>query len=205
LSTHFAEDLKARLLAQGAASSHLARIDGLTALAAQESAVVAMALVGSFAKGCGDRLSDLDLVVFVEPGAARRVLDSAQALLQAEPVMNAFCGQHFWKGIYLDFSSVELHVFETPTGFRLKHPYLPVWDPRGQLAASTVDGAPIEHKDFVAYEFGDDGLIWDLLDCIKWLSRGDAALAKHHIEKIAAEIARERSVVQPPSDAESPR
>jgi hypothetical protein len=51
-----------------------------------------------------------------------------------------------------------------------------------------VEGEPIRHEDFAAYEYGDEGLIWELVDCIQWLSRGRNELAKQHLAKLAAAI-----------------
>lgn len=69
-----------------------------------------------------------------------------------------------------------------------QHPYLPIWDPANLLASYVVDGEPIRHEDFAAYEYGDEGLIWELVDCIKWLCRGRNELAKNHIKKLAAKM-----------------
>ena len=83
---------------------------------------------------------------------------------------------------------MEFHVFEPDTSFSLKHPYLSVWDPGNLLPSYVVEGVPIRHEDFAAYEYGDAGLIWELVDCIKWLSRDRNDLARNHIKKLAAEI-----------------
>lgn len=152
-----------------------------------------MLLVGSYARGNADRLSDLDLVAIAEHGKSPAVLNAAHEVLAGSNVLNEFTGKHpsggvFWKIVYFDFSSVEFHVFEPGTPFKLKRPYLPVWDPGSLLPAYVVDGEPIRHSDFAAYEYGDEGLIWELVDCIKWLSRGRSELAKHHLEKVVAEF-----------------
>ena len=183
---------------QGAPASHLQRIEDLVTLAERESAVLAIFLVGSYARGSGDRVSDLDLVAIAEDGRVPAVLGAAYEILGRNDVLNAFTGTHaaggsFWKLVYLDFSSVEFHVFAPDTPFRLKRPYLAVWDPKGLLPAYVVDGEPIRHADFAAYEYGDEGLIWELVDCIKWLSRGQSELAKHHLAKLVAEIQRQKS------------
>lgn len=187
--------LASRLRAQGAPGSHINRLSGLLALAESEPRWLAIALVGSYAKGCGDRVSDLDLVAIAAPGQADAVLQTARQLLGHSAVLNQFGGTHagggaFCKLVYLDFSTLELHVFEPATRFRLKRPYLPVWDPKDLLKTYVTDGAPIGPEDFAAYEYGDEGLIWELVDCIKWLSRGRSALAKDYIKKLAAEIER---------------
>jgi predicted nucleotidyltransferase len=191
-------ELLDHLRAQHAPPSHLVRLTDLVALAGHDPRLLALSLVGSYARGTGDRLSDLDLVAIAAPGAAEAVLQAAQHLLGRAPVLNRFTGRHaaggrFCKLVFLDFSSVEFHVFEPDTAFRLKRPWLPVWDPSQLLPGYVVDGEPIGHQDFAAYEHGDEGLIWELVDCIKWLSRGRQGLARHHLRKIATEMARRES------------
>jgi predicted nucleotidyltransferase len=170
----------------------------LVTLAENEPNILAICLVGSYAKGVGDRVSDLDLVGIATPEASESVLRQAYDALSKADVLNQFTGKHsaggaFWKIVYLDFSSVEFHVFEPGTKFRLKRPYLSVWDPTDLLQTYVVDGEPVRHEDFAAYEYGDEGLIWELVDCIKWLSRGRNELARHHIQKLAAEMAKHKS------------
>jgi len=186
-------DLQSQLQAQGAPASHLGRIRDLVALAEREPSVLAIFLVGSYAKGLGDRVSDLDLVAIAAPGHSELVLDAGHQVLRSSDVLHQFTGRHaadgaFWKMVYLDFSSVEFHVFDPSTVFRLKHPYLTVWDPSNLSPSYVVGGEPIRHEDFAAYEYGDEGLIWDLMDCIKWLSRGRNELARRHIMKIASQL-----------------
>jgi predicted nucleotidyltransferase len=185
--------VQTKLREQGAPESHLTRLADLVALAERDPNLLAVFLVGSYARGSGDRVSDLDLVAIAAPGHGPAVLQAAQDLLGGSNVLNQFTGTYpsggsFWKLVYLDFSSVEFHVFEPSTAFRLKRPYLPVWDPANLLASYVVDGEPMRHEDFAAYEYGDEGLIWELVDCIKWLSRGRNELAKNHIKKLAAKM-----------------
>ena len=190
--------LQSTLREQSAPESHLKRIADLVTLADRDPTLLAMFLVGSYARGNGDRVSDLDLVAIAARGSERDVLHAAHEILSTSDVLNQFTGTHatggsFWKLVYLDFSSVEFHVFEPSTTFRLKRPYLSVWDPNNLLPAYVVDGEPIGHADFAAYDYGDEGLIWELVDCIKWLSRGRNELAKLHLAKLAAEIRKHES------------
>jgi hypothetical protein len=185
--------LRDTLIAQHAPESHLARMTALCALAADDPACRAVALVGSYAKGSGDRISDLDLVAFTTAGHCQHFSDAAHRFLASPQLLDVLEGTHksagaFRKYVYLDFSSCELHAFDLPATFKLRRPFLPVWDPHGVLAQQVVDGAPVRHEDFVAYEYGDAGLIWELVDCIKWLKRGRAELARHHLRKIVARL-----------------
>lgn len=187
------DELRERLVAQQAPASHLERLAGLVSMAESSPACIAIALVGSYARGCGDRVSDLDLAMFVRERTGRQALDEAHVTLVHHPILDQFEGRHpgggaFRKYIYLDFSSVELHVFEPSVRFGLREPYLSVWDPGHCLSTLVVAGPPVRHEDFSAYEYGDDGLIWELLDCIKWLSRGRASLAKNHLRKLVARM-----------------
>jgi predicted nucleotidyltransferase len=184
-------DLPQHLSAQGAPASQLRRLAGLRALCETDARCLAAALVGSYAKGCADRISDLDLAVFVKTGHAQQVLAAARGLLDASDVLDQFGGNHgkggcFRKLVYLDFTSCELHVFDETSAFRLRRPYVAVWDPQDVLRRFVVDGEPVRHEDFAAYEYGDDGLVWELVDCIKWLTRGRTQLAKHHLRKLVA-------------------
>ena len=193
---HSLNDVLDEVRRQGAPQSHLKRLSDLVALAGREDSLQALFLVGSYAKGVGDRISDLDLVAIAAPGTSDFVLEQAHGTLARSEILNKFYGVHaaggkFWKLVYLDFSSVEFHVFEPGTAFRLKRPYISIWDPSNLLPAYVVDGEPIRHENFAAYEYGDEGLIWELVDCIKWLSRGQNELAKGHIMKLASKIAQQ--------------
>ena len=59
--------LLSKLREQRAPESHLTRISDLVALAENDPKVLAIFLVGSYAKGVGDRVSDLDLVAIAAP------------------------------------------------------------------------------------------------------------------------------------------
>lgn len=186
--------LLSKLREQNAPESHLSRLSALVDLANHEPDLLAIALVGSYPKGVGDRVSDLDLVAIASPGKGSAVLHAAHEQLASSDVLNQFTGRHpaggmFWKLAYLDFSSVEFHVFEPGTTFRLKRPYLSVWDPKDLWPSYLVEGEPIRHEEFDAYQYADEGLIWELVDCIKWLSRGRNDLAKGYIKKLANAIA----------------
>jgi hypothetical protein len=181
------------LQAQQAPASHLVRIQALMALAARSPACVGLVLVGSYAKGTGDRVSDLDLVAFVREGAAQEFLRSADAVLDNGEVLHSYGGDQgargaFRKLVYLDFASCELHAFNLPTDFVLRRPYIVLWDPQNCVAGLVGAGDPIRHEDFEPYPHGDDGLIWELVDCIKWLRRGRVELARNYLRKLAARL-----------------
>jgi hypothetical protein len=151
------------LQAQQAPASHLVRIQALMALAARSPACVGLVLVGSYAKGTGDRVSDLDLVAFVREGAAQEFLRSADAVLDNGEVLHSYGGDQgargaFRKLVYLDFASCELHAFNLPTDFVLRRPYIVLWDPQNCVAGLVGAGDPIRHEDFEPYPHGDDGL-----------------------------------------------
>jgi predicted nucleotidyltransferase len=179
---------------QSAPDSQLRRIEALHGLARQEPGLRALFLVGSFAKGTGNRISDLDLVALVDDGQQQRILDLAEPHLGAATLqLDRFTGRHreigaFRKYVYLDFSSVELHAFGISAGFRLYRPYLTIWDPEKLAAACAADGEALRHEDFEPYEYGDAGLIWELVDCIKWLARGRAELAKRYLVRLGRKI-----------------
>lgn len=191
--------LLGRLTALGAAESHLPRLAALRALCERSPHCLGLALVGSFAQGGADRLSDLDLAAFVADDREAEFMAQADELLGASNVMNAY-GLHrpgkvaFKKYLYLDFSSCEFHAFNQHSPFRLRPPYIAVWDPSGYLETLVVDEPPPRHETFEPYPHGDDGLIWELVECIKWLSRGRTQLAKSYLTKLGHAIDSQRAV-----------
>jgi hypothetical protein len=147
-------------------------------------------LVGSFAHGTGDRISDLDLAAFVEDGREVEFMAQAHEFLGGSDLLNVY-GQDrpgqvaFRKYVYLDFSSCEFHAFSRLTAFKLRPPFLAVWNPHDFLETLVVNEEPPRHESFVPYPHGDDGLIWELVDCIKWLNRGRQPLAKSYLIRLA--------------------
>jgi len=190
MPTESLETLQARLSSQEAAPSHLERLAALHQLCKASTHCLGLALVGSFAQGKGDRISDLDLVAFVADDREAEFMAQVDLMLGAKELVHAY-GQTwpgrvaFRKYVYLDFSSCEFHAFNQAAPFRLRRPYLSVWDPHEFLKTLEVDEAPPQHESFEPYPHGDDALIWELFDCIKWLKRGRQTLAKTYIVKLA--------------------
>lgn len=180
-------------MSQGAAPSHLQRVAAVRNLCESSPDCIGMALVGSFAQGCGDRISDLDLAAFVVAGQEVAFLEKAHELLGGEGVLNEF-GQErsgsyaFRKYVYLDFSSCEFHAFSARVPFKLYPPFIALWDPNDFLQTLIVNEAPPSHDSFKPYLGGDEALIWELVDCIKWLSRGRTKLAKTYLVNLGRAI-----------------
>jgi hypothetical protein len=157
-------DITPSLSAQGAPASQLRRLSELRVLCGAEAGCLAAALMGSSARGCGDRISDLDPVVFVRAGQAQHFLAAAHGLLGAGDVLEQFGGHYdrcgcFRKVVYRDFTSCEPHVFDATSSFRLRRPCVAVRDPLDRLGRFVAEGDPVRREDFAAYEYGDDGLI----------------------------------------------
>lgn len=199
VSSESIESLQRRLREQAAAPSHLTRLAQLRALFEADAVCIAAVLVGSFAKGSGNRLSDLDLVVFTTRGETQNLVERADRVLAAPDLLHGYSGRHgpsgcFRKYVYLDFSSCELHVADEDAPFKLFRPYLSVWDPSGYLAAREVVGAALKHEDFEPYPHGDDGLIWELVDCVKWIKQGRVELAKNYFRGLGRKLQAKASV-----------
>lgn len=185
--------IQERLVFQGAAPSHLHRIASVQRLCEASPYCVGLALVGSFAQGCGDRISDLDLAAFVDEGRETEFLNQAREFLGGDAVLNEFGharqGAHaFRKYVYLDFSSCELYAFSSRLPFKLYPPFIAVWDPTEFLQTLVVNEAPPSHESFKPYLGGDEALIWELVDCIKWLRRGRNNLAKNYLANLGRAI-----------------
>lgn len=193
MSSESIESLQGLLREQAAAPSHLERLAQLRALFEADAACVAAVLVGSFAKGSGNRLSDLALVAFTTRGDAQGLVERADRVLATQDLLNRYGGHHgtsgcFRKYVYLDFSSCELHAADVDAPFKLFRPYLSVWDPSGYLARREVAGLAPKHEDFEPYPDGDDGLIWELVDCVKWIKQGRVELAKNYLRKLGGKL-----------------
>lgn len=178
------------LTSQNAARSHLARITEVRALCERSPHCLALALVGSFAQGKGDRISDLDLAAFVEDGREVEFMAQAHEFLGRSELLNVYGEDRrgqvaFRKYVYLDFSSCEFHAFSHVAPFKLRPPFLAVWNPHDHLETLIVNEAPPRHEVFDPYPHGDAGLIWELVDCIKWLNRGREPLAKSYLIRLA--------------------
>lgn len=199
MSDHSAASLLELLKSQGAAESHLARLAAIRSLCERSPHCLGLALVGSFGQGRGDRVSDLDLAAVVADDREAGFMDSADELLNTPDVLHAY-GRHrpgevaFRKYVYLDFSSCEFHAFKHRGPFRLRRPYVAVWDPADFLKTIVIDEPPPAHETFTPYPHGDDGLIWELMDCIKWLSRGRSQLAKTYLVKLGNAISATHAV-----------
>lgn len=149
-------------------------------------------IVGSFAKGYPDRLSDIDLVLFVEE---KDRTNAFNYITKAEPftVVHSFEGVHdeknsYKKYIFDNYVSAEIHVMAKSYSFKLRKPYITLLDHDGFLDQITEEGNPPEHNEFSALSLGEDGLCWELHDMVKWWTRGKKELVKNHLKKIARKL-----------------
>jgi len=184
------ESIHARLTSQNAAPSHLSRISDVRSLCERSPHCHGLALVGSFAQGTGDRISDLDLAAFVTEGREAEFMVQAHEFLGSSEVLSAYGQDHigkasFRKYVYLDFSSCEFYAFSHLAPFKLRRPFLSIWNPHDYLETLVVDESPPRHETFEPYPHGDNALVWELVDCIKWLSRGRQSLAKSYLLRLA--------------------
>jgi predicted nucleotidyltransferase len=159
----------------------------------ENKACLAAALVGSFAKGKADRVSDLDLLVCVEEGAEQAISAQISSLIDTQNIFFKFSGKHdersvFIKYIFLDFTSFEFHVGAPSAGIELRRPFIELINRNNTLQSLISDLAAPEHGDDLAYVYGDEGLAWELFSCIKWLKRGDAEMAKTYLHKLTKAI-----------------
>ncbi|WP_323121158.1 nucleotidyltransferase domain-containing protein [Burkholderia alba] len=176
-----------------ATTSQIARLERLAAALRATPGCLGAALLGSFAKGSADRLSDLDLVVFCADGASQAVFDAIGAQIAPSDTLMTFDGRHapdspYRALIFNDFTSCEFHVIPPTLPFALKQPYVELLSRDGCLAGR-VCASPAPGRDALpVYHGGDPWLAWELLDCIKWLSRGDTAAAKRHLVRLGQAI-----------------
>jgi len=109
----------------------------------------AVVLLGSFAKGHPDRLSDIDLVVFTEKSSLKAVSD-ALFRHQFFDVLHkwgaVFSEDHiFGKYIYENFVSAEIHVLSHENDFKIRRPFVSLKDANNFIGHRLEDGEPPRH------------------------------------------------------------
>jgi predicted nucleotidyltransferase len=168
-------------------------LEGIACVLTDNQNCVAAAIVGSFAAGTEDSFSDVDLVVFCVAGSSGVLLSALKSELQTRNVFFQFSGWHdtdspFEKTILENLTSYELHLIEPKTKFTLKTPFIEVVNRNRYLDSRfSIEKLP-GRKALIPFVNGDDGLVWELFNCIKWLKRGDRMVAKDYIKRLAKAI-----------------
>ncbi|HFD4029389.1 hypothetical protein HJ124_22485 [Vibrio parahaemolyticus] len=158
-----------------------------------ESDVVAAVLLGSLAAGKGDRVSDADILVFTKNDFHKSTNECFSTFECDKEIFYQLDGFHndnayFKKYIFNDLTSAEIHCLDLSESFNISKPFKVLFDKNGIIEQRVTDEPAPKHKDFPAYTNGDNGLTWELFDCIKWLSRGDHQLAKNHLKKLVDKL-----------------
>jgi predicted nucleotidyltransferase len=151
------------------------------------------ALVGSFAKGSADRLSDIDLVVFCSEGAGHSLLNTVREQIAPLNAIFTLEGSHgsgspFQKLIFEDFTSIECHVIAPDTELTLEHPFVEVANRGRYLESRTSSTSAPMDRDLTVFRYGERMLAWELFNCLKWLWRGDYATVKRYLVKLGKAI-----------------
>ncbi|CAB3673927.1 hypothetical protein LMG24238_02251 [Paraburkholderia sediminicola] len=150
-------------------------------------------VVGSFAKGTADRLSDIDLVAFCSGGAARSLFQTIQQQIAPANVFITFDGAHdpdspFQKLIFNDLTSIEFHVISPDTELILEQPFVEIVNRDRCLESRTSSRPASTEQDPIVFRYGDRFLAWELFSCLKWLWRGDFQKAKRYLVKLGRAI-----------------
>lgn len=153
--------------------------------------VLAGVLVGSLACGTGDRVSDADILFFTRNGFHRQTASSFAAFEAGKAIFYRLIGEHndkacFRKYLFEDLTSAEIHCADVAEAISLSQPCVVLFDKAGVVNSKLTDDPAPQHATFPVYPYGDEGLMWELLTCMKWLSRGEANAAKQYLKKLAA-------------------
>ncbi|MCA2014606.1 hypothetical protein LDJ79_00690 [Vibrio tritonius] len=170
-----------------------ALIDSVCQSLVREKDVLAAVLVGSLAGKRGDRISDADIVIFTTNGFHKKMASTEYRIEFGKDIFYTIDGFHtplayFEKHIFYDFTSIEIHYLDLTEPFQLSNPYQVLFDKQSIISSRLTEEPAPKHEDFEVYTVGDDGLIWELFDCIKWLSRNDTELAKQYLKKLATKL-----------------
>lgn len=151
------------------------------------------AIVGSFAKGSADRLSDIDLVAFCAQGAGHSLFQTIRQQVASSNALFTFDGARdpdspYQKLIFNDFTSVEFHIISPGIELTLEQPFVEIVNRNACIEARTSSRlAPTEHDMTVFYD-GGRFLAWELFTCLKWLWRGDFKTARRYLIKLGKAI-----------------
>ena len=172
---------------------HLELLQRLAKLLRDASECMGAIVVGSFAKGTADRVSDIDLVVFCTEGGATSLLQKIRDQVDPSEIFCEFEGSHGPDSPYQDlilynFTAFEFHIISPGTKFTLKQPYVEIVNRHDCLSARASEKAPPTRSDLVPYRNGDKWLAWELFNCIKWLSRGEVDTTHEYLLKLAKAI-----------------
>lgn len=165
--------------------------------------IEAAVVVGSLAKGTADRVSDVDVLLLATPGFHRQAEPLVRAIVGDREIFHCWQGEHdedasYWRYIFCDMTSIEIHILDRGVTFPLARPYLTLFDKAACVPALEVSGPTPSHWDFPAYMAQGGGLVWELFDCLKWAERGQRALVRHHLRKLLAEMDKDPHLSSPP-------
>lgn len=154
---------------------------------------VGAVLLGSFAKGQADRVSDLDLVLFCSEDAGQDLLATVRNMIPAAEIFSEFHGSHgagspFVELILYNFTSIEIHTIAPETKFTVKRPFIELLNRDGYLESRLSDKSAPTRDDLVPYRHGPQWLPWELFNCMKWLSRGETEAAKRYLVRLGQAI-----------------
>lgn len=155
--------------------------------------VVAAVLLGSLASNTGDRVSDADIIIFTQHGFHLSTQGCFAKFEADKDIFYCLDGHHnqnayFKKYIFNDLTSAEIHCLDLCESFPISKPFKVLFDKNDIISQRLTDEPAPRHQDFPVYTSGDNGLIWELFDCIKWLSRDNNELAKSYLKKLAAKL-----------------
>lgn len=158
-----------------------------------ENDVVAAVLLGSLAAGQGDRFSDADIIILTKNNFHKSANKSFSDFEFDKEIFYLLDGFHndnayFKKYIFNDLTSAEIHCLDLSEPFSISKPFKVLFDKTGIIKQRVTDEPAPKHEDFPAYTNGDEGLTWELFDCIKWMSRGNHELAKSYLKKLVDEF-----------------
>ncbi len=107
-------------------------------------------------------------------------------------IVNAFHLSFFSSSF---FPRLNNDLFSPP--FELFQPFTVLFDKASVIAPRMSDKPAPTHDQFEPFIYGDQGLTWELFDCIKWLSRGKHQLAKAYLQRLGDKLAHSQASEEP--------
>ncbi|SDR55060.1 Nucleotidyltransferase domain-containing protein [Paraburkholderia fungorum] len=187
------EDILKKWRDNPSTTRQMALLERISAALEASPSCIGAVVVGSFAKGNADRVSDVDLVVFCSDGAENSLISSIEQQITQSDIFIKFDGIHdpkspFQKLIFEDFTSIEFHVISPDTELILEQPFVQIVNRDRCLESRASSRLASAEHDTMAYRYGDRFLAWELFTCLKWLWRGDFKTAKRYLVNLGRAI-----------------
>lgn len=149
-------------------------------------------LIGSFAKGSSDNLSDIDIFFVVKSEYWDKAYEQLQFLIERDDLIYSDHSLHgregsFARFIFNNFTSAEVHFVSEVSSFKLYNPYRVLFDKCSSIDKFKSEGLPSNNTSKPAFSISEQEAAWDIFNLFKKAVRGDVYSVFNWAESLASE------------------